>query len=371
MTDRRIIRRRRLLVWGGLVALGLAATFLLSGWWLLLCAFAVWQLSRPQGVPVMVYHAISPKGDWLPWADNIVVRPDVFAAQMAWLSRSRWQVVSSTDVFHGAGPGCLALQFDDAYFDFLHGALPVLRRYQMPATVFASTDFIDGSSGVRATPGDWRGYLNADELRMIDRDPLFEVASHGKDHARIATGPSTTPRDPAHWGKETAYLWSLIPGDKARWFETAPPTAAEVPQNDSALCGVGLDETPEAQKARVTANLQAARADLSGVLDRDVTVLCWPFDRVTPEAETAARAVGFTHFTGGRADNGFDQPCSVMSRSHITDHAMGGGPIWVEVLLFRARLGVAAGNLLWWPVTTLASRLRARRYQQLHGPHIA
>nr|WP_255553740.1 polysaccharide deacetylase family protein [Maritimibacter sp. DP1N21-5] len=289
---------------------------------------------------------------------------------MAHLASSRWRVVPSAEVYAGnTDHRSVALHFDDAYLDFLNAA-PILRRHGLPATVFASSDFIDPSKGQRASAG--RGYLNADELRALDADPLFEVACHGKDHARLPVSGRTKPREPTLWGPETAFLWSLIPGDKSRWFDRAPPPVAEVPETDSALCANlwsgAAPEDDAARDARVTADLTEAREALSAILDRPVTTLCWPFDRVMPAATGAARAAGFTAFTGGRADNPIGQPTDTLSRTHITDRAAGGGPIWLEVLIFRARLEVASGNLLFWPLAALAARLRARRFAILHGP---
>lgn len=383
MITRQARRKRRLIEAGAGLILALLVAGLLSIWLgLAVLGVVIWRAARYVGVPVMVYHSISDNVGWLPWADNIAVRPAVFARHMAHLARSGWTVISSETLIaaqqgHVTVPRrSVVLQFDDAYLDFFTEALPVLTCFQLPATVFASSDFIDPSSGLRQED---IGYMNADELRQADANPLIDIACHGKDHARIATGPETSPRKPDQWGKETAWLWSLCPGNKARWFETTPPAISEVPENDSSLCARawspdGLEST-QARDARVTAALQEARAAIGDVLGRETSFLCWPFDRCDPAAIANAQAAGFTALTGGVADNSAaPQPGAAlrpMSRTHVNDHAAGGGGLWVEVLVFRAKLEVAAGNLLWWPVTSLASLLRKRRYAFLHGPAAA
>jgi len=346
-------------VWVGVLAIILAALY----------------LRKRTGVPVLAYHSVSSDPSWLPWGDNISVRPEVFAKHMQVLKDARWEVICDDQLFARMPQDAnqnkkqLVLHFDDAYADVLANAVPILKRFGFAACTFASSDFVDSSTGIRpglgAAP---KGYLNADELRQMDRDPLLSIASHGKDHARIATGPTVARRaDPSVWGGETAWLWSMMQGDKSRWFEQTPPDNADIPANDSALTGQGPDESPAEQAARVTQNLKAARAELGAILERDVTYLCWPFDRVTPAAKEAARAAGFTRFTGGRADNAPHGGSDTVSRTHINDHAAGPAPLWVEGLIFRAKLEVASGNLLWWPVTTLAALRRKRHFRFLHG----
>ena len=74
--------------------------------------------------------------------------PDAFDEQMRYLAKN-YQVVSMPEVLevykHG---GCLPspalmITFDDAYTDFMTHAWPILKRYQLPVTLFVSTAFPD------------------------------------------------------------------------------------------------------------------------------------------------------------------------------------------------------------------------------------
>jgi len=145
-----------------------------------------------------------------------------------------------------------------------------------------------------------------------------------------------------------------------------------IPGNDSALTGRALcngeAESDADRDSRVDASLKDARQVLSKTLGRDVTFLCWPFDRMTPASEHAAHQAGFLSWTGGRVDNRVGMGRCALSRTHVNDYSAGPAPLWVEVLVFRARLEVAAGNLLWWPVSMLAARRRAGRFAILHDP---
>lgn len=394
MPDRRQRKRRRALQAGLGLTLGAGAGLVLlvlpgvPGWAAALAlavglVAALRALDDRGGVPVMVYHSVSAAPEWLPWAANTSVRPDVFEAHLRVLRRGGWQVIPSQDLARARQEGralprrAVALHFDDAYLDNHVAAMPILRRYGMPATVFASTDFIDPSTGLRpemdAGQGvQWDGYMNADELRAMDADPLFEVACHGTDHARVAIGPPEGDRlRKSDWKRHAPWLWGQMPGNKARWYkaDTPPlPLGTPVPRTDAALCAGGWDaetgpEPDAARRARILDDLRQARAGLGAVLGREVTFLCWPFDRVTPEALNLAREAGFTLFTGGGGQNRPGEDHDVLSRTHVNDHAAGPGmPLWVEALVFRARLGVAAGALWWLPVTWAAARRRAKTY---------
>ncbi|CUH74951.1 Polysaccharide deacetylase [Tropicibacter naphthalenivorans] len=343
-------------LWLAVIGLGWAALALTVGTLLL--------LSRRRSVPVIVYHSVSPDASWLPWSANISVRPEVFRRHMQVLSRCGYRVVRDDDLYAGKldpRRRQVVLHFDDAYHDVTLHALPLLRQLGFPATVLASTDFIDPAEAPR-DPARPVGYMTAAELRAIDADPLFKVSCHGKDHALGPVPGPATPRNPHTWGLETANLWFYMPGNKARWFEQDPPDLPQIPASDSVLTARLLtedgQETETQRSSRVRRDLGEARATLSELLGREVRGLCWPFDRVTPTALADAQAAGFARFTGGRADNPGNRPIVSVSRTHMHDHAAGDTPDWIEALVFRARVEIAAGNLLWCPVSWMATLRR-------------
>lgn len=400
MLDRRQRRLGRAMVAGGwfmgasvnlaapfaLVDYPMAMALVLSALGFVLGARA---LDARGAVPIIVYHSVSGSSDWLPWADNTSVRPEVFRAHLKVLRRGAWHVTDSWSLHQARRDGAplprrtLAIHFDDGYLDNYVAAVPLLREAGFPATFFVSTDFIDPSSTPRPQYGSdaairWDGYMNAAEIREIDADPLFEIACHGADHGRVAVGPG--PADsltPENWKSHAPWLWARTPGNKSQWYKASVPDCpfgTPVPETDSALCASAWDpetgaEPDTSRRRRVLQSLRTSRDVLQSVLRREVSFICWPFDRVTEETLTLARRAGFTLFTGGRGENRAGEAPDILSRVHINDHAAGRGlPIWVEALVFRARLGVAAGELWFLPVTWAASRLRGRAIEIQHVP---
>lgn len=339
-------------------------------------------LHRPGAVPVLVYHSVSPDAGWLPWAANTSVRPQTLRRHLETLRRGGWNVIPTRALVAARRNGMpvanrtVVMHFDDGYLDNFIFAAPLLRQFGYPAAFFVSTDFIDPGNVVRsdaaaAGPEAWRGYMTAAEIRELDGDPLFAVEAHGTDHARIPVSDRPVGRlTDDNWRRHLPLAWAGEPGNKARWFERAGPPPQlrlgdPVPENDSALAGRwwrdGAAETDATFSERVYRALTRSRDELAAVLGRSPETLAWPFDRSCPLAVDAAFRAGFSSVTGGRGENRANEDPAVLSRVHVQDHAFGGGPLWLEGLAFRARVGSAAGWLAWHPVVALAARLRARR----------
>src|SRR5262245_19719772 len=95
---------------------------------------------------ILMYHRIADDEDYL----GMCVPPAVFDRQLE-LLRRRAEVLPLREVVrrlasdHVLAHDVAAITFDDGYRDNLDKALPLLERHALPATVFVTTGFIDGS----------------------------------------------------------------------------------------------------------------------------------------------------------------------------------------------------------------------------------
>ncbi|MCC7360189.1 MAG: polysaccharide deacetylase family protein [Anaerolineales bacterium] len=101
-------------------------------------------------LPILMYHYVEP---WPAGADvirqGLTVKPEDFAAQMAYLHEHGYVTVSLYDLLEAVAQGtplpekAVALTFDDGYRTLLDYAVPVLQPYGYTGTVFVITQFMD------------------------------------------------------------------------------------------------------------------------------------------------------------------------------------------------------------------------------------
>lgn len=134
--------------------------------------------SRPAEVVVLMYHAIDRSG----W--KLAVSPEAFERQMQHLAHKGWAVPLADVVAYAKGEKKLgahavAVTFDDGYRDLVTTVLPILERYQIPATAFLPSDL-----SVRTDPSG-RARLTEEEVRALAKSPLITIGSHAITHRKF------------------------------------------------------------------------------------------------------------------------------------------------------------------------------------------
>src|ERR1700737_3457683 len=129
------------------------------------------QVRRRRAV-VLGYHgvAVSRRRDDL---SMLLVAPDRFRAQVELLLEAGFRFVTLVELARAAAggvppPGLAALTFDDGMRNNREVALPILREYSIPATVYVTIGFIDQTSP-------WIG-AGADGA-MMTREELRELVA--------------------------------------------------------------------------------------------------------------------------------------------------------------------------------------------------
>ena len=137
--------------------------------------------SNAPEVAILCYHSISDN------SHSITVRPDAFDAHLSFLKRMGHSFVSLEDImaWHGAGkelpPRAVALTFDDGYADFETAALPILKKYQAPATLFVMSE--PESTGWHLDGGP--AFLTQEAIARLSEEPLIEVGYHSRTHPNL------------------------------------------------------------------------------------------------------------------------------------------------------------------------------------------
>ncbi len=169
------------------------------------------------------------------------ISTEVFAQQLQWLKQNDYAVLTLGDIVARlrAGTGlperCAALTVDDGYRTFLTGAMPLLKHYGYPATVFVSTDSIGR-----------RGYLSWDELRELAAQGI-EVGNHAASHP---------------------YLVDMEKGERA-----------------------------EDWRSRIRGDIDRARQVLEQELGTPTPLFAYPYGEYSPEVVEIVKDLGFTAAT--------------------------------------------------------------------------
>jgi peptidoglycan/xylan/chitin deacetylase (PgdA/CDA1 family) len=320
---------------------------------------------EPSIVPVLMFHSVGLRH--LPWAWNHLSEPlERFTAFLDYLARNNFHTIGFGELrAHMTGEQrapdqSIVLTFDDGYLDNWVYVAPLLEKYGFRGTVFASTDFIDPGSGLRPSLADaWSGttgsgelapagFMNADELRAVDRSGILDVQSHARTHTWHYTGPRivgwhrTAPPSPWPWmawnarpDRKPFYLTEdqsgfVLPGTPvlehacalvARRFVPDPDAVEAVRRAVLPLLEAGTTpagrqrlvdlagsitgpdglpgqwESEQKREARTTEEIAGSRRTLGEMLDKPIDTICWPAGGSDEFCEQAAEDAGYASWT--------------------------------------------------------------------------
>ena len=143
-----------------------------------------------QTVPILCYHRFGTSAATAGWGGKMTVSPSNFAAQLDWLARNDYHVIRLAQL-QGFLDGKQALPkrsvvitFDDGYETVYRHALPLLRKYNFPATLFVYTDFIGAGDA-----------LSWAQLQELSASGLVSVQAHSKTHRNLIERTTGEPDD--------------------------------------------------------------------------------------------------------------------------------------------------------------------------------
>lgn len=135
-----------------------------------------------QAVPILCYHRFGPGATS---SNKMVVSVASFTAQLEWLARNDYHVLRLADLSaYLSGRRALpqrsvVITIDDGYESVYRHALPVLRKFNFPATLFVYTDFIGAGDA-----------LTWPQLSELSSSGLVDVQAHSKSHRNLIERPA-------------------------------------------------------------------------------------------------------------------------------------------------------------------------------------
>ncbi len=136
-------------------------------------------------IPIVMYHYIEYVDRTKdPGRANLATPPSYLEREVSSLKAAGYTFLYAKDlpemVMHPQGRMVakpVVLTFDDGYEDFYWNALPILKKYNVKATLYVIYNFI----GRRGLPP----YLTIKELEEIRDSGLVEIGAHTLDHAYL------------------------------------------------------------------------------------------------------------------------------------------------------------------------------------------
>lgn len=146
----------------------------------IICYYLFPKLTK--GASVLMYHSVDENRAFFN------VAPKDFERQIGYLHNRRFRVVLLSDLFKMVSEGrdissCVSITFDDGYESVFRNALPVLKKYDMQASIFISS----GLLGTTYTTSDGVGLpiVSLDMLHKYHDASTFELLSHTKNHHEL------------------------------------------------------------------------------------------------------------------------------------------------------------------------------------------
>ena len=158
---------------------------------------ARWLLSSTARVRVLTYHRIGASE-----RDPFCVSRDIFEAQMRYLSEHRLAI--DLDALRdflagrvGLPDGACLVTIDDGCESTLTEALPILRRWGVPAVAYVTASLVGLKVDALPEP-----YLGWDELREVADSGFIEIGSHAFTHRSLGAMDPEEARSEAFRSKE-------------------------------------------------------------------------------------------------------------------------------------------------------------------------
>jgi len=268
----------------------------------------------PDALAVLTYHRVGADADE-PWM-GASIPADAFESQMKWLA-SQCSVVPLIDCLDRLKSGkplprrCVAVTFDDGYYDNYARAFPILKRYGIPALVNVVT------GNVRDQGPFWWDRV---KYALWCRDKLGQSEFDEQSQSWTPGANGDVRRDIAETVERLKHLTAAQRENEVRLVEEAYGAVLTgrggrrlvvSPEEIQEMAASGIDfgahtETHcnvAIETDHGLAEMRGSKAALEEWVGREVRLFCYPNGDLSPAARNAVRQAGFGYAL--TADPGF------------------------------------------------------------------
>lgn len=266
-------------------------------------AFGALRLANRRKILIVTYHRFSQDV-----VDGATPRT-VFAEQVAYL-RSCYTLVPLSAVKKHFTEGtplplrCAAITIDDGYRDAYDVALPILRWYGAPATLFLATDFIDGKDwlwtdklryvALETRKGDLSVTVGGSPIQAVLDGRASRLAAAGRINERLKVLPEQEKGNAiAAIAREAGVNLPVSPPagyQPVRWAEVREMETAGVEMGSHSVSHPIL---PNLAADHLDRELSQSRLRLEQMLDHQVTLFCYPNGNHDSRVRNAVGRAGY------------------------------------------------------------------------------
>ena len=153
-------------------------------------------------IPAMMYHHVNREPE-----DSISISPENFEIQIKYLAEAGYRSLHLPEFFRylkgwNIPEKLVLITFDDGYADNYIYAYPILKKYNMKATIFPITAFIKDKIVKRSslmpnfdllmktpvTKGGLDDFLSWEEMKEMGKSGLIDIQAHSHTHAAYFEG---------------------------------------------------------------------------------------------------------------------------------------------------------------------------------------
>lgn len=145
-----------------------------------------WRRAGLDAPTVLMVHGFQPTKKLCTSAFHLTV--ESFEKLLTTMLAEGWHAMTEAELRHfvlsdeGGAMKHFYLTFDDVYDTVYTEALPILRKLQIPFTVFVAKDLVDTDDIC-----DGRPLITMEHLRELAKEPLCTIGCHGTEHVQFST----------------------------------------------------------------------------------------------------------------------------------------------------------------------------------------
>lgn len=157
---------------------------------------------RP-GIPILMYHSVCAATESRHPYFAINIAPAMLRSHLQFLQDEGYAAVHLSEVIEmlrvgGEGRKLVAVTFDDGFRNFYTQALPLLRSYGFPATLFVASGLVGKQSSILGP----EALMTWQEIREVSRQGV-EIGSHSISHTDLYRVDSRTRQEEIRLSKTT------------------------------------------------------------------------------------------------------------------------------------------------------------------------